>query len=114
MFRLFVPDNQEHWQVFKKDVHVVCFIKNIGEFDGNTLGLEDEMECCSLPNMVIMEGMILLEKKLEIEDELNYRVKHVAPPNCSLLFLIPRNILIQDVCQGQREPHLLLPPINAH
>ena len=64
MFKPFVPDNREHWQVFEKDVQIVCFIKNIGEFDGNTLGLEDEMEGCSFPNMDIMEGMILLEKKL--------------------------------------------------
>ena len=62
IFKPFVPDNREHWQVFKKYVQIVYFINNIGEFDGNTLGLEDEMEGCSLPNMDIMEGMILLEK----------------------------------------------------
>ena len=37
IFRPYVPDNVENWQVFDDDTQVIRFLNNIGDFQDNNI-----------------------------------------------------------------------------
>ena len=45
-FRPFVPDNVEHWQVFKDDEKILRFIHNVNEFSNFRVNEQEENKEC--------------------------------------------------------------------
>ena len=77
MFRPFVPDNQDHLQVFDNDAQIIHFLHCINFPQDNTITLEDQMQNQSLCDIDAIELSIPLEKNFNRHDE--YKGRRVEP-----------------------------------
>jgi hypothetical protein len=83
IFRPFVPDNIDHWQVFKDDEQVLRFIHNVKEFsDFNVIYKEEGKEYVEEDNLIknpVPKGITSLEDIFERHDMYKKKKETIKP-----------------------------------
>ena len=69
LFRPFVPDNQDHWQVFDNAAQIIRFLHCIDYPQDNAITLEDQMHNQSLSDIDAIELSWPLENNFNRHDE---------------------------------------------
>ena len=82
-FRPYVPDNVEHWQVFKDDEQILKFINNIDEFSNfkaneQEQGKEYQEEGNQFDNPV-PHGFVALENIFDRQDRRKNNIDQIKP-----------------------------------
>ena len=66
-FRPSVPNNMEHWQVFRDDEQILRFIHNVQEFSNFNISFQEEGEGNQFSNP-ILRGLVPLENRFDRHD----------------------------------------------